>query len=472
MIERLSSDSRRCAPGVAFFAYPGERLDGREHIPDALARGASAVVWEEQGFSWPAPWGVPNAGVRNLKQCAGQAAHEFYGRPSESLWVCGVTGTNGKTSCTQWIAALLQRARTATAVIGTLGTGFPGDLRPVSNTTPDALEIHALLKSFVDDGARAVAMEVSSHGLVQGRVNAVHFDCALFTNLSHDHLDYHGSMEAYAQAKGRLFDMPGIQSAVLNLDDVLGVRLAQRLAARGVRTIGYSLSRSAVALPGVAEFIAGEPDGALLRIRSSWGTAEVPLVQLGRFNVSNALGVLGCLISKGLPFEEAAPLLAALPAVPGRMEKISERPLVVVDYAHTPDALEKALQALRPVADGRGGRLLAVFGAGGERDASKRPLMGAVASRLADAIVLTSDNPRSEDPQAIIAQIESGVACEHRTQVDRARAIEQAIADAGPSGVVLIAGKGHESYQDAGGSRVPFSDADVVRRVLHLERPQ
>jgi UDP-N-acetylmuramoyl-L-alanyl-D-glutamate--2,6-diaminopimelate ligase len=472
MIERLSSDSRGCAPGVAFFAYPGERSDGRTHIPDALARGASAVLWEEKEFSWPSQWRIPNAGVRDLKQCAGQAAHEFYGRPSESLWVCGVTGTNGKTSCSQWIAALLQRAGIATGVIGTLGAGFPGRLRPVSNTTPDALDIHGLLKGFVAEGARAVAMEVSSHGLVQGRVNAVAFDCALFTNLSHDHLDYHGSMEAYAQAKGRLFDMPGIESAVLNLDDVLGVRLAQRLAARGVRTIGYSLSRSAVAPSSVGQFIAAEPAGSLLRIQSTWGTAEVQLSQLGRFNVSNALGVLGCLVSRGLPFGEAASLLAGLPAVPGRMEKISDRPLVVVDYAHTPDALEKVLQALRPVADRLGGRLVAVFGAGGERDASKRPLMGAVASRLADAIVLTSDNPRSEDPQAIISQIESGVSCEHQTQVDRARAIEQAIAHAGPSGVVLIAGKGHESYQDAGGSRVPFSDADVVRRVLHLERPQ
>src|SRR5688572_32227189 len=245
MIERLCSDSRRCAPGVPFLAYPGETADGRAHIGDAIARGSAAVLWEEQGFAWRDEWRVPHVPVPQLKQKAGALAHEFYGRPSDSLWVCGITGTNGKTSCSQWIAAALARHGTKAAVIGTLGSGFPGALAPLPNTTPDALETHFLLKSFKDQDAKAAAMEVSSHGLVQGRVNAVRFACALFTNLSHDHLDYHGSMPAYAEAKARLFDAPGLQCAVLNLDDEFGVELSRRLAAekRGqVRTIGYSLA--------------------------------------------------------------------------------------------------------------------------------------------------------------------------------------------------------------------------------------
>ena len=223
MIERLSSDSRRCAPGVAFLAYPGAAADGRAHIGDAIRRGASAVVWDDAEFEWRTEWRVPNVAVRGLQHYAGMLAHDFYGRPSESLWVCGVTGTNGKTSCSQWVAAALSAAGRKAGVIGTLGAGFPGALAEVVNTTPGALEIHALLKKLLLEGAQAVAMEVSSHGLVQGRVNGVAFDCALFTNLTHDHLDYHGSMTAYGEAKARLFEMPGLETAVLNLDDPFGV---------------------------------------------------------------------------------------------------------------------------------------------------------------------------------------------------------------------------------------------------------
>ncbi|MGQ0544360.1 MAG: UDP-N-acetylmuramoyl-L-alanyl-D-glutamate--2,6-diaminopimelate ligase [Betaproteobacteria bacterium] len=461
MIERLSSDSRRCAPGVAFFAYPGERADGRAHIGDAAARGAAAVLWEEEGFAWRPEWRLPNAAVRGLKQRAGELAHEFYGRPSAALWMCGVTGTNGKTSCCQWIAAALEAHGARSGVVGTLGSGFPGTLAPLANTTPDALEAHALLKGMLEQGAQAVAMEVSSHGLVQGRVNGIAFDCALFTNLSHDHLDYHGSMEAYAEAKARLFDTPGLQAAVLNLDDPFGARLAQRLAARGLRTIGYSLSKAATPEYLVAAAI----DGAAVTIDSSWGTAHATVHQLGRFNVANALGVLGCLLSYGVSLQEGVDLLQRLPGVPGRMQRIGDEPLVVIDYAHTPDALEKVLQALQPVAAARGGRLVAVFGAGGDRDPAKRPLMGAAAARLADRVVITSDNPRGEDPLAIIAAIRRGAgACE--VEPDRRRAIEQAIARAAPRDVVLVAGKGHETYQEILGRREPFSDAAVAREAL------
>jgi UDP-N-acetylmuramoyl-L-alanyl-D-glutamate--2,6-diaminopimelate ligase len=463
MIERLSSDSRRCTPGVAFFAYPGEAADGRAHIADALARGASAVLWEENGFAWRTEWRTPNVAVRGLKQRAGTLAHEFYGRPSEALWTCGVTGTNGKTSCSQWIAAALAGHGVKAAVIGTLGAGFPGALAAASNTTPDALEAHRLMKQFLAEGARAAAMEVSSHGLVQGRVNGIAFDCALFTNLSHDHLDYHGSMEAYAEAKAKLFDTPGLGAAVLNLDDVVGVRLAQRLEGRGVRIIGYSLSGAR----NGGEFIAATrvAPGAM-RIDSSWGGADARLAQLGRFNLANALGVLGCLVAYGVPFERAAALLGELPAVPGRMEQVGDRPLAVIDYAHTPDALEKVLQALRPVADERGGSLVAVFGAGGDRDPAKRAPMGAAVARLADRIVVTSDNPRSEDPMKIISQIAAGIGKPHAVQPDRMSAIELALAQAAPADVVLIAGKGHETYQEIAGRRLPFSDVAAARAAL------
>jgi UDP-N-acetylmuramoyl-L-alanyl-D-glutamate--2,6-diaminopimelate ligase len=463
MIDSLSSDSRRCAPGVAFLAYPGEKADGRDHIADAIRRGASAVLWEESGFAWRHEWRVPNVAVRDLKQHAGHLAHDFYGRPSDQLWVCGVTGTNGKTSSSQWIAAALSARGTKAAVIGTLGAGFPGALADSANTTPDALEIHRLLKKFLVEGARSVAMEVSSHGLAQGRVHGVAFDCALFTNLSHDHLDYHGSMEAYAEAKAMLFDSPGLGAAVLNLDDALGVRLAQRLEGRAVRVIGYSLS----GVRNGAEFLAAArvAHGAI-DIESSWGRATAKVNQLGRFNMANALGVAGCLIAHGLSFRDAISVLEALPPVPGRMQQVGERPLVVVDYAHTPDALDKVLQALRPLAGERGGRLVAVFGAGGDRDAAKRPVMGRVVSRLADRVVVTSDNPRSEDPGKIIDAILAGIAGNCEIEVDRAKAIEAAIAGAGPADVVLIAGKGHEDYQEIAGRRLPFSDAAVARAAL------
>jgi UDP-N-acetylmuramoyl-L-alanyl-D-glutamate--2,6-diaminopimelate ligase len=467
MIERLSSDSRRCAPGVAFFAYPGEAADGRAHIPEALRRGASAVVWEAEAFAWQPHWRVPNTAVRDLKQQAGALAHAFYGRPSEALWMCGVTGTNGKTSCSQWIAAVLGMLGVKSGVIGTLGSGFPGALSGLANTTPDALEVHRILKEFRGAGARAAAMEVSSHGLTQGRVNGVHFECALFTNLSHDHLDYHGSMEAYAEAKRRLFDWPGLATAVLNLDDVVGVQLAQRLTARGVRTIGYSLSPLAVAPGSVTEYIAATTiSPERIEIASSWGNGATAFHHLGRFNVSNALGVLGCLLAYGARFEEALPRLGSLPPVAGRMEKMGDAPLVVVDYAHTPDALEKVLQALRPAADARGGKLAVVFGAGGDRDPAKRPRMGEIAARLADRIIVTSDNPRSEDPLAIISQIEHGIDGEREVQPDRQRAIHGAVLEAAEQDVVLVAGKGHENYQEIRGKRLPFSDTALVRAAL------
>jgi UDP-N-acetylmuramoyl-L-alanyl-D-glutamate--2,6-diaminopimelate ligase len=446
VIERLTSDSRRAGPGAAFFAYPGEAADGRAHIPDALARGAAAVVWEEEGFQWKPEWRTPNAPVRELKQQAGRLAADFYGRPSKSIWMCGVTGTNGKTSSAYWIAHCLQGG-----LIGTLGFGAHGALEPIGNTTPDALENQLILKKFREKKIQSIAMEVSSHGLVQGRVNGIDFDCALFTNLSRDHLDYHGSMEAYGEAKARLFEMPGLEAAVINVEDPFGLRLAQRLAGR-LRVIGYGFADSAPTR--LDEYL---PANVLHSIDTG---------QVGRFNVANVLGVVGCLLAYGKEIRQALESVRQLPAVPGRMQKIGERPLVLVDYAHTPDALEKVLSALRPVASARGGQLVAVFGAGGDRDAGKRPVMGEIAARLADRAIVTSDNPRSEDPLAIIAQVEKGMSGQHEAEPDRAKAIEHAIAHAADADVVLIAGKGHETYQEISGRREPFSDAQSASAAL------
>ena len=462
VIERLTADSRRSQPGTAFFAYPGEKADGRDYIGDAVARGASAVLWEAENFAWRSDWRVPHSAVHGLKQRAGELAARFYGHPSRALWLCGVTGTNGKTSCSQWIAAALQASGTPSGIIGTLGCGFPGALRDARNTTPDALELQETLALLRAAGARAVAMEVSSHGLVQGRVNGVRFACALFTNLSHDHLDYHRTMQDYAEAKARLFAMPGLEAAVLNLDDAFGRELARRLAGR-VRRIGYALGAP---LAGVTEeFIGLQPS---MEIISSWGRARLVTRQVGRFNLANALGVLGCLMARGLPFNDAVRLLAELPAVPGRMEQVGERPLVIIDYAHTPDALEKVLAALKAVAVERCGRLAVVFGAGGDRDPAKRPVMGAVAERAADRPIITSDNPRSEDPLRIIDAIASGMRAAVPREPDRRRAIEKAVLEAAPEDVVLIAGKGHESYQEIAGKRLPFSDQAVARAALAL----
>ena len=457
MIERLTSDSRRAAPGTAFFAWPGETADGRRYIGDAVARGASAVVWEKQGFAFDSALRIPNASVENLKEKAGTLAHEFYGKPSESLWMCGVTGTNGKTTCSQWIAAALSQRGESAAVVGTLGAGFPARLNPTGNTTPDPLELHSLLKEFKTHGAAAVAMEVSSHGLDQGRVNGVAFDCALFTNLTHDHLDYHGTMAAYAAAKAKLFEMPGLETAVLNLDDPFGRELAKRVK---VKTIGYSVegaARDVIFSSGSEVELNGEKE-------------KLSIPAPGRYNLSNALGVLGCLVARGLSFTESAQLLSKLPPVPGRMQAVGDRPLVIVDYAHTPDALEKVLAALRPVAQARGGRLAVVFGAGGERDAAKRPAMGAVASRLADRVVLTSDNPRGEEPSAIIDAIRRGATGEVAVEPDRERAIGAAIAGAGATDVILLAGKGHETTQEIAGRKHPFSDAAIAAAALARRR--
>ena len=468
----LSADSRSLALGDAFVAYPGARSDGRAFIPGAIARGASAVLWERGGFRWNAEWRVPNLPVDDLRGVAGYLADEIYGRPSERLWTIGVTGTNGKTSCSHWIAQACTACGARTAVVGTLGTGFPGKLDAGINTTPDAIILHRSLAKLLSEGAQGVAMEVTSIGLDQGRVNGVAFGAALFTNLSRDHLDYHGDMESYARAKQHLFETPGLKHSVLNLDDVQGVNLARALAGR-VNRAGYSCFPGVAARAGLeyhaeAHAIDVSPRGIRFELKSSWGAARIESRLLGRFNVSNLLGVLATMLVSGVPFERATAAIAELGPVAGRMQRLGggARPLVVVDYAHSPDALEKVLVTLKDVARAGGGRLVAVFGCGGDRDRGKRPLMGAVASRHADAVVVTSDNPRSEDPAVIISEIEAGVTVAHEAIVDRREAISRAIGQAKAADVVLLAGKGHEPYQEAAGRRFPFSDTLEAERAL------
>jgi UDP-N-acetylmuramoyl-L-alanyl-D-glutamate--2,6-diaminopimelate ligase len=469
----FAADSRSLAAGEVFVAYPGSRSDGREFIAGAIARGAAAVLWEREGFRWNPEWRVPNLPVDDLRGFAGHLAHEVYGRPSETLWTMGVTGTNGKTSCSHWLAQACSACGARTALVGTLGTGFPGKLDAGINTTPDAILLHRSLARLRDAGAQGVAMEVTSIGLDQGRVNGVAFGAALFTNLSRDHLDYHGDMEGYARAKQKLFETPGLKHAVLNLDDVQGARLARVLAGRGLNRAGYSCFAGVAARAGLERYaeahaIDVSSRGIAFDVKSSWGEARIESALLGRFNVSNLLGVLTTMLVSGVPFERAVASLADLRPVLGRMQKLGGggKPLVVVDYAHSPDALEKALVALKDVARASGGKLIAVFGCGGDRDRGKRPLMGTVASRHADTVVITSDNPRGEDPSAIIDEIDAGVTVAREVIEDRREAIARAIAAAGASDVVLLAGKGHETYQEVAGRRLPFSDTLEAERAL------
>jgi UDP-N-acetylmuramoyl-L-alanyl-D-glutamate--2,6-diaminopimelate ligase len=457
----LCADSRIVQPGDVFVAMPGHRSDGRAFVHDAVARGAVAVL-HEAGV--PVDVAVPAIAVPGLTALSGEIAHIVYGRPSERLWMAGVTGTNGKTSISQWIAQAMGLFECPCAVIGTLGSGFPGKLTESANTTPDAVTLHRQLGRFVDQGAVACAMEVSSIGVEEGRINGVHFDVGVFTNLTQDHLDYHGTMAAYAAAKERLFAWPDLRAAVINLDDPFGAELADKLAGR-MRTIGYTLEAK-VSRGGTAAATDFTMTATGLAFKLNGVRFEAPVV--GRFNASNLLAVIGALMAGDETLEDIAAVLPRLTPPPGRMQAIGGRgePLVVVDYAHTPDALEKALATLRETATARGGRLVCVFGCGGDRDPGKRPIMGAIAERLADRALVTSDNPRSEDSDAIIAAIAAGMKSKPEIEPDRARAIEMAIAEADVRDVVLLAGKGHESYQEISGVRYPFFDLDHARAAL------
>lgn len=470
---RLTIDSRAVRAGDTFVAYPGESRDGRDYIAQAIANGAASVLWEADGYAWNPRWRVPNLAVPQLRRQAGVIASEVYGKPSAKLWAVGVTGTNGKTSCSQWIAQSLTRAKRKCAVIGTLGSGFPGRLDAQAhsiNTTPDAVTLHARMRAMVRAGARAVCMEVSSHGLDQDRLSGVEFDVALLTNLTRDHLDYHGTMRRYQAAKARLFRWPTLGHAVLNLDDAFGRELAQCWKHKRAKALGYGFQvRTARAsLPCVqGRNLRLSLDGVSFDIASPWGRATLQSPLIGGFNAANLLGSLATLLVSDVGLDQSVAALEKVLPVPGRTERYGggRAPLVIVDYAHTPDALEKVLRSLRTAA-GQRAQLFCVFGCGGERDRGKRPLMGAVASRIANAVIITSDNPRSEDPQTIIAEIAEGVSGKHEQIADRRQAITHALAQARRGDIVLIAGKGHERYQEIRGVKRRYSDAAVVRAAL------
>lgn len=475
---RLRTDSRAVQPGDGFIAWPGHARDGRSFVPLALQAGAAACLVEAEGV---ASFGFEDARIAampGLKAATGAVADTFFAQPSAVLDVVATTGTNGKTSTAWWTAQALTRLGRRCGVIGTLGVGTPpvegdaGDVAHTGLTTPDPVTLHSAFRSFVDLGFAACALEASSIGLVEQRLAAARIDVALFTNFTRDHLDFHGSMPAYWAAKRQLFSWPGLRAAVINVDDPQGEQLARELKGSGLDLWTVSLQGAARLAARGLHYQAG---GLAFTLAEGAQACEVTSALVGEFNASNLLVVLGGLRALGVPLADAVRVVPGLTPVPGRLQRVNgkhEGPgvEVVVDYAHTPDALAKVLQALRPLAAERGGRLWCVFGCGGDRDATKRPLMGAIAAAGADRVVVTSDNPRSENPDAILAQILAGVTGHDEIDVieDRRQAINHAIGAADAGDVVLLAGKGHEDYQEVAGQRLPFSDLEEARVALAL----
>ncbi len=489
-VRTLTVDSREVADrvargeAVAFVAWPGAAKDGRAYVEDALRQGAQACLVEQAGAEAFAFDDARVAALPELKAALAELAHEFHGRPSLALDVLAVTGTNGKTSTSWWTAQALSALGRACGVVGTLGVGRPGagDFVSTGLTTPDPVTLQSTFRQFVGAGLKAAAIEASSIGIEERRLDATHIAVAQFTNFTQDHLDYHGSMAAYWQAKLALFHWPHLRAAVINLDDPKGDELLALARQRALAAWTYSLHR-----PARLQVVVSQPsvDGMDVVVSEHaeagdlvLGQARIQAPIIGEFNVANVLAVLGGLRALGVPLRDAAKACRRLSAVPGRMQSVRlpgqdplAAPLVVVDYAHTPDALHKALQALRPVAAARAGRLWCVFGCGGNRDPIKRPLMGAMADQHADEVVITSDNPRDESPALILAQVRAGV---KRTQVavieSRQEAIAHALRLADPADVVLIAGKGHELTQEVAGIKTPFSDTDEAMNALRARR--
>jgi len=463
----LRTDSRKLAKGDGFIAWPGAATDGRRFVGAALAAGAAACLVEQEGVS---AYGFQDGKVAEyagLKAATGPIAAVYFNEPSRQLRISAVTGTNGKTSTAWWLAQALGRLGRKCGLIGTLGTGEPGNMVSNGLTTPDPVLLQQELRRFADQGFVACALEASSIGVVEHRLDATAIEVAIFTNFTQDHLDYHASMEAYWEAKAGLFRWPGLKAAVINIDDAKGDELKDSLAGSGLDIWTVSCTE-----PARLQALNIEHGSDALSFDVVEGAESHALATrlVGQYNVSNLLGVLAALRAMGVPLADAVKACTGLLPVPGRTETLAlpGRPLVVIDYAHTPDALEKVLLALRPAAASRGGQLWCVFGCGGDRDATKRPLMAAVAEKNADQVVVTSDNPRSENPLAIICQVLLGLS--HRdavhVQADRAAAITHALSLADPDDVVLLAGKGHESFQEIGGAKLPFSDREHAQAAL------
>ena len=463
---QLRTDSRHVQPGDIFIAWPGAAADGRAFVAQALAHGAAACLVEHDGSADFAFADARIASFTGLKTITGSLAAQWLGHPAQALRIVAVTGTNGKTSTAWWLAHALPRC----AMVGTLGVGLPPHFTSTGMTTPDPVLLQTEFAKFIAAGAEFAAIEASSIGIVEHRLAGTAIDTAVFTNFTQDHLDYHGSMDAYWQAKAQLFDWPGLRVAVVNVDDAQGRALAQMLAPRcalEVWTVGLQHPACLMAVD-----IAHTAQGMAFTVVEGQQRQPMQTALIGQYNISNLLGVLATLRGQGHSLAQAVAACASLQPVPGRMQQIAVvgQPLVAIDYAHTPDALVQALAALRPLAQARGGRLCCVFGCGGNRDARKRPLMGAAAEQGADQVLVTSDNPRLEDPQAIVADILAGMRPQTPYELDRAAAIAQAIAQADARDVVLLAGKGHEDYQDAQGHKRPFSDYHEAARAVQARQ--
>ena len=461
-IASVTHDSRAVGPGDLFCCVVGSTADGHDHAPAAVAAGAAALLVER-------PLGLPVAEVRvaSVRAAMGPLAAAAWGHPSTKLAVLGVTGTNGKTTTTWLLENIARAAGITPGVIGTIGTRIAGTAVPGERTTPEATELQALLARMVDEGVGLAAIEVSSHALVMGRVDGTRFAAACFTNLSHDHLDFHAGLDEYFEAKALLFDPARTDSAAANLDDSHGAEIARRAGAAGLAVLGFGLDSPGAAVR--AEGLLAGVDGNRFRLLTPYGAADVRSPLVGRFNASNALAAAATALAAGLDVESVAAGLSAPLVVPGRMERVEAgQPFpVVVDYAHTPDGLEQVLRAARPLA-GSSGRVVVVFGCGGDRDRAKRPEMGRAAAALADVVIVTSDNPRSEDPTAIIGEVLTGIPAGVEAVViaDRRAAIAAALAERRPEDVVIVAGKGHEQGQTAAGVTVPFDDRTVAREEL------
>jgi len=474
----LHTDSRRVGAGDGFIAWPGGVTDGRQFVASALKQGATACVVEYSGaekFAWGDSEVI--ATYEGLKAASGPIAAAYYEQPSQALDVVAITGTNGKTSTAWWLAHALQNAGKRCAMVGTLGVGEIGQLEVTGMTTPDPVLLQARLRDMADAGVNACAIEASSIGLAEHRLDGTQVRVAMFTNFTQDHLDYHGDMASYWQAKLALFSWAGLQAAVVNIDDAQGAALAAQLQSRGDVRV-WTVSCIANAASGVQHIVARHIQhgarGLCFEVVDGEEAYALETQLVGLYNVSNVLGVIACLRALGYSLVDAVQACRVLPAVPGRMQTVGEagEPLVVIDYAHTPDAVTQAVQALLPLVKSRGGELICVLGCGGDRDAAKRPLMAAAAEQHAQHVVLTSDNPRSEDPQTILSHMLAGLnnAANAIVVADRAQAIAQTVQRARAQDVVLVAGKGHEDYQEIAGVKYPFSDVQQARDALTQRR--
>lgn len=466
-IHGLKTDSREVTPGDAFVALPGARTPADFHVDKAIEAGATVVLLQtDEPGQCQERQGALVVLVPGLRGLLGRIADRFFEHPSQRLRLIGVTGTNGKTSVCQYVAQLLKETGTPCGTLGTLGYGMPGSLQPATHTTPDVVQVNRVLARILKQDARAAVMEVSSHALDQGRVDNLTMTGAVFTNLTRDHLDYHGSMEAYGAAKARLFEREELHFSVINFDDPFGRQLFDQLEGKCDR-VRYSLHEAQTEL-WMREFRPTD-EGFEADLDGEWGSFGVSVPLMGSFNASNVLASIATVLTLGVPLDRVRQAVTRLVPPPGRLERFGSASgiRVVVDYAHTPDALSNALAALRPHV---AGRLICVFGCGGDRDPGKRPEMAKEAEKLADHVIVTDDNPRNEDPGKIVSDVLAGFSEPEAVTVihDRALAIEAAITLATPDDLVLVAGKGHETYQEVAGQRYPFSDAEQVRHLLKL----